>query len=126
LRLVAAAFLVAALAGCGGGGGGTPAERFAASGNAICNETAEKSGELQREKPPGYRAKLNAVGREGQRRLKALVPPPELRARRDQFFADLRELERIGANPGERPRAVALTNRLPVEARALGWTDCAG
>jgi hypothetical protein len=127
LRLVAAVLLMAALAGCGGGGGGgTPAERFAADGNAICKETAETSRELQRDKPPGYRAKLNAVGRDGQRRLKALVPPPELLARRNRFFADLSELERIGANPGERPRTVALTNRLPVEARALGWTDCAG
>jgi hypothetical protein len=119
-------FLLAALAGCGGGDDRTPAKRFADSGNAICTETAETSLQLEREKLPGYRAKLNAVGRDGQRRLRELEPPPELRAQRDQFFADLRELERIGANPGERPRAVVLTNRLPVEARALGWTDCAG
>jgi hypothetical protein len=125
LRAAAAFILVAVVAGCGGGGS-TPEERFAASGNAICQETAKTSRHLQRDKPPGYRAKLNAAGREGQRRLRALVPPPGLRKQRDRFFADLRELELIGANPGERPKAAALMSRLPDEARALGWTDCAG
>ena len=126
MRLVAAVLLLAALAGCGGGDDRTPAERFADSGNAICVETAETSAQLQRDKPAGYRAKLNAVGRDGQRRLRELVAPPELREARDRFFADLRELEIIGANPGERPKTLALMNRLPVEARALGWTACAG
>ena len=116
---------VALVAGCGGGGK-TPAERFAERGNEICRETTETSRKLQQEKKPGYRAKLNRAGSAGQRRLRELEPPPELRTARDSFFADLRELERIGSNPGERPKAFALANRLPAEAEALGWTDCAG
>jgi hypothetical protein len=125
LRIAAALVLVAVLAGCGGKAA-TPEERFAASGNAICRETAKTSQDLQRAKAPGYRAKLNAAGREGQRRLRALEPPASLRKRRDRFFADLRQLEIVSSNPGERPKAVALMNRLPDEARALGWDDCAG
>lgn len=125
MRLAFALVLVAVLAGCGGSGP-TAAERFASSGNAICRDTAKKSLQLQQQQPAGYRAKLTAAGKDGQRRLKALDPPAELRVQRNQFFADLAELERVASNPGERPRAVDLTNRLPVEARALGWTDCAG
>jgi hypothetical protein len=125
LRLAPALFLAAVvLAGCGGPTR-TAAERFADSGNKICRDTKKKSLDLQAQQPKGWRAKLSAVGREGQAGLKALVPPPELQAARDTFFADLAELERVGANLGERPKAIALSNRLPVEARALGWTDCA-
>jgi hypothetical protein len=115
---------VAVLSGCGGGKAQTPAQKFADAGNAICQDTRQKSLDLQTNQPTGYRAKLTAVGREGQRQLKALVPPPELRATRNRFFADLAELERVANNPGERPAAVALSNRLPAEARMLGWTVC--
>ena len=125
MRLAAAGLLAAVLAGCGGRSP-TAAERFASSGNAICRDTAKKSLELRQQQPTGYRAKLSALGREGQRRLKAVEPPAELRAQRIRFFADLKELGRVANSPGERPRAVDLMNRLPVEARALGWTDCAG
>jgi hypothetical protein len=125
VRAAAALVLVAVLAGCGGKAR-TPEERFAASGNAICRETAKTSQDLQRKKAPGYRATLEAAGRDGQRRLRALAPPAGLRKERDRFFADLRQLELVSNNPGERPKAVALMNRLPGEARALGWTDCAG
>jgi hypothetical protein len=125
LRFAFALVLVAVVAGCGGPTR-TPAQKFADSGNAICRDTKKKSLDLQNQQPTGYKAKLTAVGREGQRQLKALIPPPDLLAAQNQFFADLAALEQVANNPGERPKAVALSNRLPTEAHALGWTDCAG
>ena len=122
MRAAAALVLSAALlAGCGSDGD----KRFADRGNAICRETKRKSVALAPQ-TPNYRAKLSAIGRDGHRRLKALEPPPHLRATRDRFFADLAELQRLAVRQGNRAKAVDIVNRLPVEARALGWGDCAG
>ena len=98
--------VVVALAGCGA----DAAKRFAERGNAICRETRQKT-----------------QGSEGLVRLKALEPPAQLRAARDRFFADLAALAHLApiTTPAKRARAADLANRLPVEARALGWTDCA-
>jgi hypothetical protein len=107
LRAVAALLLAAALVGCGADAD----ERFAQRGNAICREAKEKG-----------------LGVEGMNRLRALEPPAHLRAERDRFFADLTALARLAPVDGtaDRAKAAELMNRLPDEARAVGWSDCAG
>jgi hypothetical protein len=107
LRFAAALLVAAVLVGCGA----DAEKRFADRGNAICRE-----------------AKQQARGDKGLRRLKALEPPAHLRAERDRFFADLAALARLAPvdTAAERAQAAELANRLPAEARALGWTDCAG
>jgi hypothetical protein len=105
LRRAAAVAVVALLAGCGS------SPTFAERGNAICREA----------KQPG-------VGAAGYARLEALDPPPELRAERNRFFRDVAALAALApiATPAKRDKASVLIDRLPDEARALGWTDCAG
>jgi hypothetical protein len=108
LRVAAVPLLAAALVGCGTGAD----ERFAERGNAICRDAKQQGT------PAG----------EALRRLKALQPPAHLRAARDRFFADLTALARLAPVTGaaDRAKAADLMTRLPDEARALGWTDCAG
>jgi hypothetical protein len=107
LRLAAALVGAAFLVGCGS----DAKHRYAERGNAICREAKGKGPE-----------------NDGLSRLKALEPPADLRTERDRFFADVTALARLTPvkNSAERAKAVAIVNRLPEEARALGWTDCAG
>ena len=107
MRLAAALVFAALLVGCGPDAKRTFAER----GNAICRE-----------------AKRKGPGNDGLPRLKALEPPAGLRTARDRFFADLTALAQLTPvkSSAERAKALAIINRLPGEARALGWTDCAG
>ena len=105
MRVGLAFVLVAAVAGCGS------EPTFAERGNAICRET-----------------KTEGLGTEGLRRLEALEPPASLRRERDRFFADVRALAGLAPidTAAKRAKARALIDRLPDEARALGWTECAG
>ncbi|MDX6411030.1 MAG: hypothetical protein QOE91_546 [Gaiellaceae bacterium] len=107
MRLAAALVFAALLVGCGS----DAKQTFVDRGNAICRE-----------------AKRKGLGNDGLARLKALEPPAGLRDERDRFFADLSALARLTPvkSSADRAKAVAIINRLPDEARALGWTDCAG
>ena len=104
MRAAFALVLVAVVAGCGS------EPTFAERGNAICRET-----------------KAKGLGTEGLRRLEALEPPARLRRERDRFFTDVRALARLAPidNAAKREKARVLIDRLPDEARALGWTECA-
>jgi hypothetical protein len=108
LRLAFALVLVALVAGCGD----DASKRFAERGNAICREARGKQAP--------------AAG--AYARLKALDPPAGRQAERDRFFADLAAMAKLvpATTSTDRSKAVAIANRLPDEARALGWTDCVG
>ncbi len=103
MRLAAALAVVALLAGCGSG------PTFAERGNAICRDARQGGGG-------------RAYGR-----LEALDPPAGLKAARDRFFGDVAALAALAPidSTAKREQARVLIDRLPGEARALGWTDCA-
>jgi hypothetical protein len=167
-------------AGCGDGGdsddgsssgGGLSKTAYATEGNTICRTTRSKVEALPLARPPTledlrektaaarrrvrlwteYSNKVDQIGRESQAEMLALVPPEELRKRRDQRRQDLAELDQAGAKAnrnGDRLRAAArsgneaalekarteaqelateqaaIAERIRGHFSALGWTAC--
>lgn len=137
MRVALIAIAMAALvAGCGGdddGGGATTAaseNEYATQGNTICREARTQVDALELAQPPtledlrektpaarnrvrlwtAYSKQVDDIGRQSQADLLALVPPEELRERRDQLKQDLDELDSVGAQAneaGNRLRAAA-------------------
>jgi hypothetical protein len=156
------------LSGCGG----SEEQEFADRANAMCRELERKIEAIPFVRPPtfeqeisrtaaarrvrerwaAYSAKTSAIGKEQQRRLKALEVPESLRDGYRRFRSHVAQLDRIGTaatrssaqvedalRRGDREaveaainasgpwmrRELELTKRINADVRALGWDDCA-
>ena len=167
MKPAAAVLLMAVLTGCGS----SSSDEFSKAGNAICRDLRKTVRAIDRPKIDtlhlteqsvrGSRARAElakynaAVSRAARRilpRLRALEPPARLRAKRDEFFAEIASLGRLAKRSsraqarltaairhGDRKAidsaitAVAVparqslqaNQRIDADARALGWTACA-